>query len=228
VARRGLLPGRAALLAAALVAGDLLRTGAGLNPMVPASFFEPSPELAARLPAFRKGRVFTCALETSPAYRAARLARQADHEQWTFASLLETLTPNFNVPLGVPTALSLDLTMLVPEGRVLSPLEASCADLAAILPRLLRAGVQTVLSADPLAHSDLQPDGVLRPRRIAPLIVHVYRVRGAVPLIERAPARPSTRLPVGLCALGLLAAALLARRPGRAAPPPFPHPPSGP
>jgi hypothetical protein len=226
-ARRGLLRGRAVLLATALVAGDLLRTGAGLNPMVPVSFFEPSPELARRLPAFREGRVFTCSLETSPAYRAARVARQADHERWTFASMLETLTPNFNVSLGVPTALSLDLTMLVPEDRVLSPHEASCADLAAILPRLRRAGVQTVLSADPLAHPDLEADGSLRPRRVAPLVIHVYRLRGSLPLIERAPPLPATRLPVGLCALGLLAAALLARPRGRGAPPPLPHPPSG-
>ena len=63
---------RAAWLVAALVAADLLRAGAGLNPMVPGRFFGPSAELAARLPLLRAGRVFTCPVETSPAYRAGR------------------------------------------------------------------------------------------------------------------------------------------------------------
>jgi hypothetical protein len=212
LARRGaLVPRRAVLLAAALVAADLLRTGAGLNPMVAASFFRPSPELESRLPRLREGRVFTCALDTSPAYQAARRTRARDHELWTFATLLETVTPNFNVPLGVATALSVDLTMLVPEGRVLSPRDASCTDLDAILPRLRAAGVHAVLSADPLAHPDLESDGVLRPRRIAPLLVHVYRVRGALPVIDRSPSPPATRLALSgaLSALGLLAAGLL-------------------
>jgi hypothetical protein len=182
--RRALTPSRAATLVAALVAADLLRTGAGLNPMVTASFFRPSPELEARLETFRGGRVFTCSLDESPAYLAGRRARATDHEAWSFALLLETLTPAFNVPLRVPTALSPDLTMLVPGDRVLSPAEASCRDLDAILPRLREAAVHSVLSVDPLVHPGLEPDGLITPRRIAPLAVHVYRLRDPLPRFE--------------------------------------------
>jgi hypothetical protein len=179
--RRALSPPRAATVVAALVAADLLRTGAGLNPMVTASFFRPSPELEARLEDFRGGRVFTCTLDLSPAYLAGRLARARDHEAWSFALALETLTPAFNVPLSVPTALSPDLTMLVPGDRVLSPAEASCRDLDAILPRLREAAVRSVLSVDPLVHPGREPAGRIAPRRIAPLAVYVYRVRDPLP-----------------------------------------------
>ncbi len=174
----------AAWMVAALVAADLLRTGAGLNPMVGASFFRPSPSLEARLESLRRGRVFTCSVEESPAYLAARAARGADHEAWSFAVLLETLTPAFNVPLGVPTALSPDLTMLVPGDRVLSPAEASCRDLDAIVPRLREAAVDTVVAVAPLVHPDLEADGVLAPARIAPLAVHLYRLRDPRPRVE--------------------------------------------
>ena len=98
----------------------------------------------------------------------ARVARRTEHEAWSFALLLETLTPAFNVPLGVPTALSPDLTMLVPADRVFSPAEASCRDLDAILPRLREAAVRFVLSVDPLAHPDLEPDGAARARAHRP------------------------------------------------------------
>ena len=53
---------------AAVLAVDLLRVGAGLNPMVSPGFFEPSAELAERLSALREGRVYTCPIESSPAY----------------------------------------------------------------------------------------------------------------------------------------------------------------
>jgi hypothetical protein len=168
----------------ALVAADLLRTGAGLNPMVTAAFFRPSPDLEGRLTSFREGRVFSCSVDESPQYLAARVARRTEQEAWSFALLLETLTPAFNVPLGVPTALSPDLTMLVPGDRAFSPAEASCRDLDAILPRLREAAVRFVLSVDPLAHSELEPDATLRPERIAPLAVHVYRLRDPLPRAE--------------------------------------------
>jgi hypothetical protein len=149
--------------------------------MVTAEFFRPSPDLEGRLTDLREGRVFSCSVEESPQYLAARLARLTEHEAWSFALLLETLTPAFNVPLGVPTALSPDLTMLVPADRVLSPAEASCRDLDSVLPRLREASVRFVLSVDPLDHPDLEPDAVLRPARVAPLAVHVYRLRDALP-----------------------------------------------
>jgi hypothetical protein len=184
LAWRGSLSGpRAAVLVAALVAADLLRAGAGLNPMVSADFFLPSPELEARLPSLREGRVYTCPVETSPAYLAARVSRGRNHEAWSFAVLFETLSPAFNVPLGVATALSPDLTMLVPTDRIL-PLEAgSCRNVTALLPRWREAAVSTVLSLDPLEHPELEPLFVLAPQRIMPLAVHAYRLRDPLPRV---------------------------------------------
>ena len=76
-AKGRLAPRRAALGAAALVAADLLRAGAGLNPWLDPSFFRASPELAAALPSLREGRIFTCSTYESPAYWAARAGRRA-------------------------------------------------------------------------------------------------------------------------------------------------------
>ena len=100
VLRGALRPFPGTALVVAVLAADLLRAGAGLNPMVSPSFFRPSPELQSALPRLREGRVFTCSLEESPAYRAGREARRADHELWSFASLLETLTPFSNLRVG--------------------------------------------------------------------------------------------------------------------------------
>ncbi len=184
VLRSGLPAPRASWMVAALVAADLLRTGAGLNPMVTASFFRPSPSLEARLDSLRRGRVFTCSVEESPEYLAARAARGADHEAWSFTLLLETLTPAFNVPFRVPTALSPDLTMLVPGDRAFSPADASCRDLDSIVPRLREAAVDTVVAVTPLDHPDLEADGVLSPARVAPLAVYLYRLRDPRPRVE--------------------------------------------
>jgi hypothetical protein len=204
LAGRGLVPPpRAAVLVVALVGADLLRTGAGLNPMVSGAFFRPSSELARHLAAWGSGRVFTCPFDQSPMYQRVRLAKGTAREAWTFAVAQETLTPATNVPRRVPTAMSIDLTMLVPEERVLLPTEARCDDLATLVPRLRRAGVDTVLSLEPLAHPDLAPRGELRPRRIAPLVVHVYAVSSALPR-----ARVATHVrPVGDAPQGTAAAA---------------------
>jgi hypothetical protein len=185
LAGRGVVPRpRAAVLVAALLAADLLRTGAGLNPMVSGTFFRPSSELAQHLGEWRGGRVFTCPFDEGPTYRQARLAMGADREAWTFMVAQETLTPATNVPRRVPTALSIDLTMLVPEERVLLPAEPHCRDLAALVPRLRRAGVDTVLSLDPLDHPDLAPRGELHPGRNAPLAVYVYALSSALPRVQ--------------------------------------------
>lgn len=181
--RERLSGSRAAWLGVALVSADLLRTGAGLNPMVSSRFYAPSPELAERLPQLRDGRVYTCPIETSPAFHAGLVARGQDHEVWSFAVLLETLSPAFNVPRGVPTALSPDLTMLVPTERILEPEQGSCAALPPLLPRLREAAVTTVLSLDPLDHPDLAPLFVLAPERTRPVAVHAYALREALPRI---------------------------------------------
>jgi hypothetical protein len=187
-----LAPPRGAGLVAAVVAADLLRAGAGLNPMVASAFFRPSPELAAQLPRLAEGRVFTCSVEESPAYLAARAARGSDHELWSFATLVETLTPPSNLRLGVATALSPDVTMLVPEERALSPEEASCRDLDRILPRLREAAVVRVLSTTPLRHEDLVLEQTLRPARTAPLLVYIYALARPRPWLDvEDPATPA-------------------------------------
>ena len=182
--RRTLPSARATLLVVAIVVADLLRAGSGLNPMVTGSFFLPSPELAAELGSLREGRVFTCSFEESHGYQEARLARGTAHETWTFAVALETLMPAFNVPLRVSTAMSPDLTMLVPEDRVLSPADAACRNLDAILPRLRHAAVDTIVSADALVHPALGPPRVLSPKRLAPLRVHLYRLPDPLPRVH--------------------------------------------
>ena len=174
-------------LAVALLAADLLRSAAGVNPMVSPAFYALSPEMSRVAESLhtRRERVFTCDLDQSAGYRrvlADRLASREPHEAWSFAVLMETLTPYFNMPREVRTAYGIDLTMLVPTERVLPPVEAGCRDLEAIVGRLREAGVSRVLSVDPLHHSELELEQVVSPERIRPLSVHVYRLAGALPL----------------------------------------------
>ena len=169
-----------------MIAADLLRAGSGLNPSVTSEFFALSPETARFVAAVkgRHGRVFSCDIHLSPSYLEARLRRGVDHESLTFAAYEEMLTPDFNVPFGVRSALSIDRTMLVPEARVASPEEARCADVGALVPRLRAAGVSHVLSLDPLEHAALRPLLTLEPRRIAPLRIEVYELQDAAPYAE--------------------------------------------
>jgi hypothetical protein len=183
LARRGRLsPGRAAWLATALVCADLLRAGAGLNPSVSAAFFRLSPEMAAAIqPVKAEGsRVFSCDPESSPSYFRARSV-VAQHDAWSFAVSMETLTPNLNVGFGVKTALSRDLTMMVPEERVLLPEETAPGAVPRHLDRLRAAAVSRVLCVDPIDAPGLREVATLFPRRIAPLGVHVYALDGALP-----------------------------------------------
>jgi hypothetical protein len=201
-ARGGLVVGAAALVAVlaakgrlrapvaaaglvALVAADLLRTGAGLNPMVTREFYALSPETRQWADRARgSGRIFTCDVGQSPSYLALRMGRPGGHETWSFALLADSLTPLFNVQARLPSAHSPDLTMLVPLDRVASPDEASCRDLASLVPRLRDMGVGHVLSLDSLRNPDLAPSGNLEPLRIAPAVIHTYTLRAPAPLVE--------------------------------------------
>jgi hypothetical protein len=179
-----LAPATGAWTATALLVGDLLRTGAGLNPTVTSGFYRLSLEMQAVTAELGSsgGRLFSRDPEYSPAFFRARW-QQVFHDVWTFAVYMEMLTPDFNARFGVPTALSRDLTMLVPESRVLSPEEFE-QDTGAILPRLRRAGVTRVISIEPLSHPALARRAIVRPPRIAPLQLHVYALAGAPPLRE--------------------------------------------
>lgn len=184
--RRRLSGAAAAAIMAALVTADLLRAGAGLNAMVTPSFYTLSPEMTALAPRFREagGRVFTCDVSQSAAYLAAREAIGERQEAWSFALLRETLTPFFNLSAGVPTALSLDLTMLAPRTRVASPDEAACRDLASLLPRLREAAVTHLLSLDRLESDELRLAAPVSPAAVRPLAVYVYSLRDPRPRVE--------------------------------------------
>jgi hypothetical protein len=186
LASRGLVaPGRAAAGLLLLLGADLVRAGAGLNPMVSPAFFARSPESRAIADSVRTsgGRLFAFDASYSPAYFVAR-RRLVDHEAWSFAVFQETFLPNFNLEQRVPTALSLDLTMLVPEARVLAPDDASPNALPRLLDRLRQAAVSHVLSLEPLAHPELSPELVSSAARIAPLRAFLYRLREPTPRFE--------------------------------------------
>ena len=182
---RRLAPLAGAGLAGAVLAADLLRTGAGLNPMVSPAFYAGSPELqavGARLRAVG-ARVFTCEPESTRDYFEAR-ARQGEHDCWTFAAFMEAQVPYFNMGQQLPSALTIDRTMLVPVERVLSPEEAACAAVPRVLARLRAAGVSHVLSVTPLQHDELAPLLAWSPARVAPLTVRLYALRAPLPLRE--------------------------------------------
>jgi len=179
----GRLHGRlAGALVAAIAAGDLLRAGAGLNPMTDPSVLRTSPEVMATLRGQRGlQRVFTCHPEASRAYWRARGLRPQSHEALTLAAWADTLTPDLNRPAHVPSALGEDLTSLVPLGRLL-PSGAGCGDFERLVPWLRGAGVSHVLSLDPIVGAGLQPVADVAVPRLSPLHVFVAAVSEPVPL----------------------------------------------
>lgn len=180
----GRLPAaRAACVAAALVAADLVRAGAGINPTVGADFFRLSPEATAMLPVLRAGgRVLSCDPDLGRAYGEALAARQGGHQAWTTATFLEALVPGFNIRHGVRNALSRDLTGMTPEPYVLSSLEAGCSYFEQIADRVRRAGVTHVISVGPIGALAAEPVAMVRPARITPLSLFVYALPGSLPL----------------------------------------------
>lgn len=183
-ALRGWIPSsRAAVVIAALVGADLIRAGAGLNATVTSDFYVLSPDMAAQAEGFRNldSRVFTCEPQSSLGYWQGRRVRTGRHEAFTMATMQETLTPDFNVPFGVRTALSIDRTMLAPQSRVLTPELANCRSFASIVPTLQNSGVTRVLSLDPLDDPTVRLLDTVTPQRIAPLVIHIYELSGALP-----------------------------------------------
>lgn len=178
---------RLALAIAALVGADLIRCGAGLNATVTKDFYTLSPEMEREARALRDsgGRVFTCDPEASQTYWDGRHARGAYHEAFSMAVLHEALTPAFNLPYGVRTALSIDRTGFSPSSRVLSPELATCRDFARIAPALRAAGVSRVLSLDPLTGPGLRLLTAVSPPRIAPVTIRIYELEGARPRFDR-------------------------------------------
>ena len=184
VLRGRIRPGPALTLVAALAVADLLRAGVGLNRTVDPGLFVPSAEVRSLARTLREkgGRIYTPDPAESPAHAEARRLRPLDHELWSFAVLVDSATPFQNLRLGLPSALSIDLTMLVPTDRVLAPEQAGPGAVPEMLPLLRDAGVAWVLSLDPLHDERLAPRAVVATSRIAPLRVHVYEVTSPLPL----------------------------------------------
>jgi hypothetical protein len=179
-----LRPRLASVLLIALVSADLLRNGAGLNPMVELAFYRLSPEMHAVASALRAegGRLFSFDPAAADSYWRERGGKQETHSLWSFATLAETLTPLTNVADRVPTAFSLDLTMLVPAERTLPPELSRASAFPTIRERLREAGVAHVISLDPLTDPWLRERAVLTPSRVSPLAVRVYDLADPVPL----------------------------------------------
>jgi hypothetical protein len=181
LARRASAPLGAALLPALAVA-DLLRAGAGLNPMMDPAALRPAPEVLAVVRSLDGlQRVFSCPPESSRAYWNARRLRPQRHGALTLSAFADTLTPHFNRPVHVASALGEDLTSLVPLSR-LPPRGAGCGNLPVLVPRLRAAGVSHVLSLDPLEGEGLRFAAAVAPPRLAPLAVFVYALTEPVPL----------------------------------------------
>ena len=183
--RGGVTAARASLATVALVACDLLRTGAGLNPMVEPGYFRLSPQMnyVSELLRRKGGRTFVCDPESGPEYFRARSVR-SEHDAFTFATFMETLTPAYNMNAGVATALSRDLTMLVPVERVLAPEESGAATIPGVLDRLREAGINSVLCLEPLQDPRLRAVTTVAPARIAPARIHVYELTSSLPLVS--------------------------------------------
>jgi hypothetical protein len=163
--RRGwLAPGPAVAVVVALAVADLARAGAGLNRQVHPSFFDPLPEMSA-LPLRDRtgGRLFSYALDHSPAFRAF-LGRGG--RELTLAGFFlhrQVLGPYTNVLDGVEAAEASDLTAFAPRARELGPGLYAPGAVARLVPWLRNAAVTRVLSLDPLSHPDLVPLGTVAP-----------------------------------------------------------------
>ncbi len=164
----------------ALVAADLLRAGAGLNPTAHASLYTFSPEMTRVAERLREsgGRVFTCTIHAMPTFREAvrHVPRAA---VWTTAVWRESLSPYANMDLGLPTT-GADATALVSADRSLSTGDAMCRD-AGTLQRLREGGVRFILSVQPFDNPELRLVDVAAPARTAPLAIHVYELERSLP-----------------------------------------------
>ncbi len=183
-----LRPRVGAVLAGAMMTADLLRAGAGLNPMVTRDYYQLSDEAERIYGAIRRegGRVFTCELPAQPSYAAARLVSRTRDSSYLYAALMESATPHTNVRLGIPTALGADLLSLAPLGRELPAEDRACASFEAIRDRLRLAGVTHLVSADAIESTSLRLVTTIHPARLAPLALRVYALSDPLPRFELA------------------------------------------
>ena len=178
VLRRRVSASFAVAASTAIVAADLLRAGAGLNPTVPVSFFGFSPETRLVASRLREagGRAFTCTVYAMPGFRGT-VRRMRDSSAWSAGVARESLSPFANVDLGIETT-GVDPTALVAAERSLSNVDAICRE-ASTLPRLRASGVRFIVSVEPFTNPALRLVDVASPARTAPLSIHVYELEGS-------------------------------------------------
>jgi hypothetical protein len=168
-------------VALTILALDLARAGAGINPQVAASFFDLPEELRAeRLDALAGQRVFSFETEASPAVRAFLASPARGRVAGSFLLHRRLLGPYTNVIDGVETALGKDLTSFAPRVPELSPAEYDPRGAAAILPALRDAAVSRVLTLDALDAPGLELRRSL-PAGVRELTLRVYAVRDPLP-----------------------------------------------
>jgi hypothetical protein len=180
--QRGRLPAsRAAVFLVLLLATDLARAGAGMNPQTAPGFFAPLPELARLgLDRLEGGRVFTYGLDASPAVRSFIGQGRPGIGLWSFFVSRQVEAPYANVLDRVELAEGKDVTSFVPQAPALTLEDYDPRGVGRILGRLREASVVRVLSLDPLSDPALH----LLARwesGVAGLDIHAYTLDGGAP-----------------------------------------------
>lgn len=143
-----------ALLATVLIA-DLARAGAGLNPQVPAAYFDLLPETRALGLDGEERRVFSYGVEQSPAFARLRASGGAGRTLATAFVSHQVLSPFGNALHRIEVVEGTDPQLVVPRGRELAPAYFAPARVADLVPFMRNAAVTHVVSLDPLDHPDL-------------------------------------------------------------------------
>lgn len=181
---RRIQPHFAAVLMVAVIAIDLARAGAGLNPQAPRQFFELLPGIAAeRLDRLDGGRVFVYPATRSRQFRAWLDERQPDGDLWAFYANRQQLDPYNNVVDRIETAVSSDRTRFSPLLTELGWTGYEPENIALVLPYLRHAGVSRITSLEPLSHPDLTLRRTVQVARTG-LAVHVYGVSQPLPRLR--------------------------------------------
>jgi hypothetical protein len=166
-----------------LLAADLGRAGAGMNPQTAAAFFHRLPELeGVDREARATGRVFSFGLDHSPEFRRVLARGGPGLGLATFFVHRQVLGPYSNIIDSIETPESTDLTSFVIRPRDLAPEHYDPARVKTLVPWLRNAAVAVVLSLDPLEDSALEP--VARVDAGPPgLRIHAYRLREPWPRV---------------------------------------------
>jgi hypothetical protein len=191
VGRRRARPLAAATGIVLLVVADLARAGAGflpfswtlrsVNPQVPASFFDPLPEVAAlHLTRPDGGRTFSYPPTTAAGFRSFLAHDRGPRTLGGFFVSRQALGPYSNVLDRVEMPETSDLTAFSPRPPELTRESLEPGRVDRLLPWLRNAAVVNVLSLDPLTHADLAP---LTQVPLGPpgLRLHAYRLSGSWP-----------------------------------------------